>query len=428
MLTLVSKDRSRSCDGASRRDFLRVGSLGIAGMTLPNLLRSKADAREAGVPIKDKSVIWIWLAGGPTHVETFDPKMTAPVEYRSITGEVKTPIPGVTIGGTFPKIAAVGDKMVFVRSFAHGNSSHGSATTWVMTGYDDRRLIKPSLGSIVSRIRGTTHPATGMPTYVGMGGIRSDGPGWLGTAYSPFNPAGQARKDMNISVPADRFQNRRGLLNELDRINRKLDASGKMEGIDGFEQQACELVLGSSQDAFDVNKEDAKLRARYGKGLGESLLRARRLCAAGTGFVTISYGGWDMHGGIANGLKGRAAEMDQGISALIEDLDERGMLDDTLVVITGEFGRTPRINKSAGRDHWGRLCTLALAGGGLRMGQVVGESSDRIEVPASNPIEPQDVMATILQMYGFNPRIQFNDTAGRPTYFIEDGRPIPELV
>ncbi len=428
MLTLVSKKRNASCDGATRRDFLRVGALGLAGLTLSDLLRMKADAAASGATINNKGVIWLWLAGGPTHVETFDPKMNAPVEYRSITGEAKTPIPGVTIGGTFPKIAAVADKMAIVRSFAHGNSSHGTATEWVMTGYNDRSGMKPSLGSIVSKARGTTNLQTGMPTYVRMGNIRGDGAGWLGTAFGPFEPNGQARKNMDITVPADRFTTRRNLLNQFDHFKREADASGKMLGIDGFEQQAFDLILGQSQEAFDTNKEDAKVRERYGKGLGESLLKARRLCEAGCGMVTVSYGGWDMHGGIERGLKGRAEQVDQGVSALIEDLDQRGLMDEILFVITGEFGRTPKINNKAGRDHWGRLCTLALSGGGLRMGQVIGDSSRKIEVPATTPITPQDVMATILHMYGIGHQVQFMSPQGRPTYMIEDGEPIAELV
>jgi len=428
MLTLVTNRRSSSCDGSTRRDFLRVGSLGLAGLTLPNLLQSRAMANGVGGSVKNKSVIWVWLAGGPTHVETFDPKMTAPVEYRSMTGEAATPIPGVTIGGSFPQLAKVGDKMAFVRSFAHGSSSHGTGTTWVMTGYNDRNQSKPALGSIVARRYGTTNNETGMPTYVRMGRIRSDGPGWLGTRYSPFDPGGQARKNMNIAVPAERFQGRRNLLGSLDRINREIDTSGKMDGMNGFEQQAFELILGSSQDAFDINKEDPKVRQRYGKGLGESLLKARRLCEAGCAFVTASYGGWDMHGGIIKGLNSRAKPVDTAVSALIEDLDQRGMLDDTLVVVTGEFGRTPRINKKGGRDHWGRLCTLALAGGGLKMGQVIGESSPRVEVPKSSPVRPQDVMATILEMYGVGHKVQFMSPQGRPTYMIDDGKPIAELI
>ena len=425
MFTIYSKTKRRDCEGNTRRDFLKVGAVGSSLLTLPNLLRARAKTPAA---VNNKSVIWIWLAGGPTHVETFDPKMTAPSEYRSITGEAKTPIPGVTMGGTFPKIAACGDKMALVRSFAHGNSSHGNATKWVMTGYDDRQGTRPSMGSIAARQYGTTHPLTGIPTYVRMSNINGDGPGWLGTGYSPFNPNGQAVKNMGITVSEDRFASRRGLLNSLDGINRQADGSGKMEGIDAFEQQAFDLIAGSARDAFDIKKADPKERTRYGKGLGESLLRARRLCEAGCGFVTVSYGGWDMHGGIVKGLKSRAVQMDQAISALIEDLSQRGMLDDTLVVITGEFGRTPKINSKGGRDHWGRLCTLALAGGGLKMGQVIGESSRKLEVPATTPITPQDLMATMMHMYGLDHRMQFINNQGRPMYLVENGAPIPELI
>jgi hypothetical protein len=428
MLTFNGESTGRFCDGVARRNFLQVGSLGFAGLTLPNLLRAKDAATKAGAPLKNKSVIWIWLSGGATHVETFDPKMTAPSEYRSVTGECKTPIPGVTIGGTFPQIAKCVDKMALVRSFAHGSSSHGTGTTLVMTGYNDRNNMKPSLGSIITKARGTTHPDTGMPTYVRIGSIRSDGGGWLGARYQAMSPSGQARKDMTVSVGNDRFGARRGLLDSLDTINRNIDRSGQIEGLDGFEQQAFNLVLGDAKDAFDVKKESTKTRARYGSRFGEQLLLARRLCEAGAGFVNLNYGGWDMHSNIARSLKSRSPQMDQGISALIEDLDDRGMLDDTLVVITGEFGRTPRVNKRAGRDHWGRLCTLALAGGGLRMGQVIGKSSAKLEVPTERHIQPQDLMATIFQMYGLSPKLQFTSPQGRPTYMVENGLPIKELI
>ncbi len=428
MLKIFGTPNSRDCDGFSRRNFLQVGTLGAAGMSLPGLLQAKDIAAKQGLAVKNKSVIWIWLAGGPTHVETFDPKMDAPREYRSTTGECKTSIPGMSLGGTFPKMAAVADKMALVRSFAHGSSSHGTGTQWVMTGYDDRTKTKPSLGAIISKAKGTTHSETGMPTYVRIGGIGSDGPGWLGARYQALSPSGQARKNMQLSVDSNRFDSRRGLLDELDTINRNIDRSGQMEGLDGFEQQAFDLVLGSSKDAFDIKKEDPKVRARYGRGLGEQLLLAKRLCAAGCRFVNISYGGWDMHSTVAKSMKSRSPQMDQGISALIADLAQTGQLDDTLVVVTGEFGRTPRVNSRAGRDHWGRLCTLALAGGGLRMGQVIGKSSSKIEVPEENPIHPQDVMATILQMFGLSHRLQFTSPQGRPTFMVENGRPIKALI
>ena len=427
MLTVFSSRHGHDCEGNSRRDFLRIGTLGLSSFSLPGLLRARA--ADPQHKVKQKSVIWVWLAGGPTHVETFDPKMTAPSEYRSITGEASTPIAGVTIGGSFGRLASLVDRMAIVRSFAHGDSSHGTATQRLMTGYNDRSNMRPSLGSVMARARGTTNPDTGMPSYVRIGSIRGDGPGWLGTAYSPFNPSGPARKNMDASVAADRLQDRRSLLNELDRLNRQRDASGAMDGIDGFEQQAFELILGSARDAFDVNKESRQMRDRYGSGLGENLLKARRLCQAGCSFITVSYGGWDMHGGILKGFNGgRSEQVDKGVSALIEDLDEQGMLEDVLVVVTGEFGRTPKINSKGGRDHWGRLCTLALAGGGLSMGQVIGESSPRIEVPAARPVSPQDLMATILHMYGLDYQLQYVNNQGRPTYLIEDGQPIAELV
>jgi hypothetical protein len=429
MLTVFSARHGRDCEGNSRRDFLRIGALGLSSLTLPGLLRARAAAAEMGEQIKQKSVIWIWLAGGPTHIETFDPKMTAPVEYRSLTGEASTPIPGVTIGGSFGRLASLVDRMAIIRSFAHGDSSHGTATQRLMTGYNDRTNMRPSLGSIMARTLGTTNPSTGMPSYVRVGSIRGDGPGWLGSMYSPFNPSGPARKNMDASVAADRMRDRRSLLNELDRLNRQRDASGTMDGIDGFEQQAFELILGSARDAFEINKENKKTRDRYGTGLGENLLKARRLCQAGCSFITVSYGGWDMHGGILKGFNGgRSEQVDQGVSALIEDLEQRGMLEDVLVVVTGEFGRTPKINSKGGRDHWGRLCTLALCGGGLKMGQVIGQSSPRIEIPATTPITPQDLMATILHIYGLDQQLQYVNNQGRPTFLIEDGQPIAELI
>ena len=420
MLTFNGDFTGRTCDGLSRRNFLQVGSLGIAGLTLPNLLRAK----DAGAALNNKSVIWVWLGGGPTHVETFDPKMDAPREYRSTTGECKTTIPGVSIGGTYPKLAKCMDSMALVRSFAHGNSSHGTGTTWVMTGYNDRTKMRPSMGSIIAKAKGTAHPVTGLPSYVRIGGIGSDGPGWLGTRFQALSPSGQARKNMELSVDANRFQSRHALLDSIDVINRKMDRSGQMEGLDGFEQQAFDLVLGSAKDAFDIKKEDPKMRARYGKGLGEQLLLARRLTAAGSRFVNIQYGGWDMHGKIQNAMKSRSPQMDQGLSALIEDLKQSGQLDDTLLVVTGEFGRTPRVNSKGGRDHWGRLCTLMLAGGGLEMGQVIGKSSPKLEDPAERHITPQDMLATVIKMFGLDPKLQFMNNQGRPTYVVEDGRPI----
>jgi hypothetical protein len=434
MLNLFTNQRNRNCEGATRRDFLKVGTLGMGALALPELLRARAQASAAGEPVKNTSVIWLWLGGGPTHVETFDPKMTAPAEYRSTTGEQPTPLPGVTIGGTLPKIASVVDKMALVRSFAHTNSGHGGGTHFIMTGYDNRNIdngglpSRPSIGSILSRVRGSNNPLTGMPTYVRLGGIGSDGPAFLGTAYAPFDPAGQARRNMALVVDNDRLDDRRNLLKNLDNINREIDRSKLMDGLDAFEQQAFNLVLSSSQQAFDLKYEDPRVVERYGAGLGQQLLQARRLCEAGCGFVTVQYGGWDMHGQIKNAMTSRSPQLDQAVSALVEDMSQRGLDQNVLLVISGEFGRTPKVNGNAGRDHWAPLSTLALSGGGLKMGQVVGDSADKVDVPKTAPIRPQDLMATVFHVLGLQQRIQFVNPAGRPVYMVEDGKPIAELI
>jgi hypothetical protein len=435
MLNLLMPRRDRTCDGASRRDFLKIGALGLTGLCLSDLLRARAFASRSERSVRSTSVVWLWLGGGPTHVETFDPKMDAPAEYRSVVGAVKTIIPGVAIGGVFPQIAQVADKMAFVRSFAHGNSGHAGGTHWVMTGYDyppaDNGMaqIKPSFGSILARVRGPSNPDTGLPTYVRLNDIYGDGPAWLGTPYAPFDSSGNARSNMNLKVSPGQLADRRSLLKKLDRLDRAIDRSGLMEGLDSFEGQAFNLILSRAKEVFDLSREDPRIRDKYGThALGQQMLLARRLCEAGCGFVTIHYGGWDMHGQIAQELKRTAPPVDQAVAAFVEDLHQRGLDRDVLLVISGEFGRTPRINGSAGRDHWAPLSTLAFAGGGLRMGQVVGESSAKAEVPKSTPITPQDLMATVFHVLGIDLQLQFKDPSGRPVYMVEHGKPIAELV
>ena len=435
MLNLKFSSRYRTCDGATRREFLKVGALGIGALTLPQLLQARAEAAAGGKTTKETSIILLWLYGGPSHVETFDPKMTAPSEYRSVTGEVKTSLRGVTIGGTYPKMAKVVDKMALVRSFHHKNSDHAGGTHWVMTGYNNRKSKdaavpdRPSFGSILARVRGANHPVSGIPTYIRTAArIRSDGPVFLGPAYAPFDSNGQARHNMTLVVPRGRVDDRKSLLQGLDRINRQVDQSGLMDGLTKFEQQAFNLLIGSSAGAFDIGAEDPKTVEKYGKGLGQQLLLARRLCEAGAGFVTLNYDGWDLHEKIAKNMKRLSPQMDQGVAALLEDLHERGMSDNVMLVISGEFGRTPKVNKKAGRDHWAPLCTLALAGGGLKMGQVVGRSAPKLDVPAENPITPQDLMATLFHVLGIDKKTYFHNLLGRPTPMLADGEVIRQLI
>ncbi len=423
-----------NCEGTSRRDFLRVGALGMGALTLSDMLRARAQAGESGQSTKDTSVVWLWLGGGPTHVETFDPKMTAPAEYRSVTGEVKTNVSGLTLGGNFERMAQVADKMAFVRSFAHTNSGHSGGTHYVMTGYDNRladngaAADRPGIGSILSRVRGTNHPETGIPTYIRLGGIYADGPAFLGTAFGPFDPAGDARRNMELAVQQTRLDSRRELLKGIDNIRREADRTGLIEGLDSFDQQAFDIILSRSQRAFDLKYEDPRVVDRYGPGLGQQMLQARRLCEAGCGFVTVHFGGWDMHGNIKDAMNNLGPQLDRAVAAFVEDMNLRGTADKTLLVISGEFGRTPKINGGAGRDHWAPLSTLALAGGGLKMGQVIGESAEKVDVPKTTPITPQDLMATIFQVLGIDRRIQFTNQAGRPTYLVENGKPIEDLV
>lgn len=434
MLNLWGSRLGINCDGTTRRDFLKIGALGMSGLLLPDLLRARAATTAAGKPARNTSVIWLWLGGGPTQVETFDPKLSAPAEYRSTVGAVKTNVPGIELGGVFPKIAQVADKMAFVRSFAHTNSGHGGGTHWVMTGYDfppadnNQPAAKPGFGSILARLRGPNNPQTGLPTYVRINHIYGDGPAWLGPSYAPFDSSGNARTNMNLHVTVDRLADRRTLLKTFDTINRGIDKSGLLQGLDSFEGQAFDLILSRAREVFDIKREDPRTRDRYGPGLGEQLLLARRLCEAGVGFVTIHYGGWDMHGEIAKSLRSTAPQMDHAVAALVEDLANRGLDQEILLMISGEFGRTPRINNSGGRDHWAPLSTLAFAGGGLKMGQVVGQSSEKAEFPKSRPITPQDLAATMFHVLGLPLDQHFIDPSGRPVAMIDGGKPIAELM
>src|SRR5262249_26045706 len=310
MVHLLGSRKGTTCDGATRRDFLKAGGLGLGGLTLPDLLRARAAAARGGQPTKKTTVVWLWLGGGPTQIEPFAPKMTAPAEFRSIVGAVKTNVPGVEYGGVFPKIARHADKLAVLRSFAHGNSGHGGGTHWVMTGYDfppadlGQAPVKPGLGAIVARHRGANNATTGLPTYVSLPGIYRDGPAWLGPAYAPFVSAGEAGPTMDLKVALERLSDRRGLMKKFDTFNRQADRSGTVQGLDSFEVQAFDLMLSRAREVFDLNREEPRTRDRYGRGgLGEQLLLARRLCEAGLGFVTLPHRGGGTPGASAPGMK-----------------------------------------------------------------------------------------------------------------------------
>ena len=481
MLTIQTNATHRTCDGLTRRDFVRIGALGVGGLTLSQMLAFQAAAAGKRIEfVRDRSVVLLYLSGGASHIETFDPKMNAPAEIRSLTGEVPTNLSGVTFGGTFPELAARADKFAVVRSFQHPVGDHDAAHVHVLSG--GSRLSGKSekgfgLGACYARLRGTNHPESGLPTNIFLGeqevdgqyntekgrALRGSAPGSLGQSFAPLlhetatpkvekGNAAAPKQDslatnMRLNLPADRLDDRRQLLSRLDSLRRDVDASGAMDGLDKFHAQAANLVLGGAADAFDFRKESRALRERYDTShiqighkafrkstLGQQMLVARRLCEAGCGFVTVQSSGWDMHAdgnnpSIVRGMEMLGRSVDKAVSAFLDDLSERGLSDKILLVITGDFGRTPKVNSKGGRDHWSRLGTLAFAGGGLRMGQVVGQSARGADVPATEPISPGQMMGTI--MHSLFDVGQLRLVAGAPRELVsllESGQPIRELM
>jgi uncharacterized protein (DUF1501 family) len=419
---------------SSRRAFLQIGSLALGGLTLQQLLAAKALAAEQKRPVKDKSVIFLFLHGGPSQFETFDPKMDAPAEIRSTTGEIPTKLAGITFGSTFDKLASLNDKFSIVRSFRTGDGNHD------IKPVVGKATMGANMGSLYARVAGTNHPASGMPLNCALvpravdaeaGAMvdpfgKFDSVGTLGSA-TRVHPRRRrlVQKNLELAIARDRVDDRRNLLAGLDSLKRGVD-QGTLEGVDKFQQQALTTILGGVAQAFDISKEDPKTIARYdtaplvrpdqisrkwnnypryvdnAKTLGKLLLLARRLCEAGCGFVTVTTNFvWDMHSDVNNagceeGMSYMGVPLDHALSAFIEDTQARGLDDKILLVACGEMGRTPRLNKGGGRDHWGGLASLLLYGGGLKMGQVIGQSTRDGGEPQSEPIGIDNLLATIM--------------------------------
>lgn len=450
MLTITDADQTSA--PLRRREFLKVGALGMTGLTVAGLLQARALAKENGTPIRNKSVVLLFLEGGASQLETFDPKPNAPAEIRSPLGSIPTRLPGLQFGSLFPRLAQLADKMAIVQSFTHSDGDHGGAAHWVKTGHpwpppffgqSGVRIaqLTPSIGSVVARARGPVPPREGVPTYVCMRtipGYEGDDAAWLGQAHGPFRVGTGGNTmlaNMRLNLPRERLADRLTLLRRLDDLDRSRDGSGVMRAMDDFQEQARGVVLGQARQAFDLSREDSRVRERYGSGLGQELLLARRLCEAGAGFVTINTSasgdidGWDHHKDIVPSCQLLCPPVDHAVSVFIEDLIARGLDQDVLLIITGEFGRTPRLNANAGRDHWAPLNPLILIGGGLRMGQIIGASDSRAAFPRARPITPQDLMATCFHVLGIDQRLQYAHPTGRPISMIyADGQPIAELL
>jgi uncharacterized protein (DUF1501 family) len=427
----------------TRRSFLHVGYLGALGLTLDQFFRleaAKADGffQPPSKEGKTKSIIQIFMPGGMAHQESFDPKPNAPIEYRGEMGSIQTKLPGVLINSALTQTAQIADKITIVRSMTHGEAAHERGTHNMFTGYrPSPALDYPSFGSVVSHEFGVRN---NLPPYVCIPSLPTNyaGTGYLSAAFAPFSlgsdPAngGFSVQDLNLpgGVDEKRFQTRR---TALDAINAHFAAKEKSDNIaamDTFYQRAYGLLSSQkAKEAFNINAEPAKLRDEYGRNAaGQRLLLARRLVEAGVRFVSLTYGGWDLHNNIKGGTESQMPAFDQAFARLIRDLDSRGLLDSTMVMITTEFGRTPKINGNAGRDHWPKVFSIVMAGGGIKRGSVFGSSDSTASEPQDDPLSVDDWSCTIYTLLGVHPKKQLVAPGNRPIRIVDAGQARKELM
>jgi len=436
MLTLLSNQAAKGyCDGLSRRSFLRIGGLGLGGLTFPELLRAES---EQGRGKSQKAIILVYLPGGPPHQDMYDIKIDAPSEIRGPFSPIGTNVAGIQLCEHLPRMAKMADKLTFIRSVVGAKDRHESFQC--VTGRLSNNAPPggwPEIGSVVSKLKGGV---AAVPSYVNLSQqmkhtpYNQGRPSFLGVAHSPFMPMGRVKDDMTLNgMTVERLGDRRGLLAAFDSFRRDADATGAMVGVDAFTQEAFDILTSSRLvEALDISKEPSKLRERYGKGtdkiqgdaaprLNEQFLLARRLVEAGVRVVTLSYSFWDWHGQNFENAKANLPDFDQAITALVQDLHDRGMDKDVTVLAWGEFGRTPRINDKGGRDHWPNVSCALLAGGGMKNGQVIG-ATDRLGGEATErPVHFQEIFATLYNNLGINPNTStVTDLAGRPHYLVED--------
>lgn len=428
-----------------RRDFIKVGTLSLLGLSLSLtdlfwLERAVAATPRKGASPQAKSVILIWLDGGPSQYDTFDPKPQAPSDVKSEFGAIKTNVPGLEICELMPQMAKVMDKTTLVRTLAHGEGAHERACHLLLTGWTPNpSLVYPSIGSVVAKELNGVGP---MPPYIA---IPSNGfafgyanAGYLEAAFNPFAVGGDPNdKNFNVrdvvlpgGVTMERLDGRRSLLQAVDGAFKRFDSTPEARSRNEFYQRAYDMIASpAARKAFDIHEEPNEVKDRYGRHtVGQSCLLARRLVESGVRFVTVSHGGWDTHSDNNKACKGwLVPPLDQALSALIEDLDKRGLLKETLVVCMGEFGRTPQVNPLAGRDHWPQTGCAIFAGAGVPGGQVIGKTDDKGSEPKDRPVSPRDLAATLFAKLGVDGEKLYETPQGRPTPIADHGTPVKEL-
>tara|TARA_R110000737_G_scaffold40020_3_gene60344 strand:+ start:22192 stop:23451 length:1260 start_codon:yes stop_codon:yes gene_type:complete len=416
-----------------RRTFLLNGS--VLGLSMGSLLKAQA---ESNLKIRAKSVIQIFLPGGMAHQESWIPIPDAPIEYRGPLGAVNTKVDGLRLSENLRETAKIADKITVIQSMTHGEAAHERGTHNMMTGYrPSPSLIYPSIGSVVAHELGGRN---NIPPYVAIPNKANEfgGPGYLSTAFGPFglgsNPESGNFQVRDLGLPSgvdtNRFAKRKSMLSVVDNHFSNLEKSDSLGGVDKFYSQAYDLISSkSAREAFDLKAENAKIRAQYGTGAaGSRFLLSRRLAEAGVRYITVTFGSWDMHDGVEAGIKRWQPEFDKAYAALIRDLDDRGMLDETLVVVTSEFGRTPKINRTAGRDHWPKLFGAALAGGGIKQGSVYGKPDMTASEPEENPVSPADLSATLYHLMGIDPEKTLLTPDQRPIGIVKDGKILSDIM
>ena len=425
----------------NRRGFLTVGSIGLGGLTLADVMRleARADLKSyAAITAKADSVIHIFLPGGIAHQETFDPKPFAPVEYRGDMGSIATKIEGEKFSQTLPKTAQLADKLTVIRSMTHGEAAHERGTHNMFTGYRPSPALQyPSMGSVVSHEFG---PKNNLPPYVCIPRQPNvyAGTGYLSSSFSPFSlgrdPANPKFKVQDLNLPGDiseaRFTTRRNVLDAVNGYFAAREKSDNIAAMDTFYERAYSLISSpKAREAFNIAAEPANIRDEYGRNAaGQRLLMARRLVAAGVRFVTVQYGSWDLHYQIVAGMNSQMPAFDQAFAALIRDLDRTGLLNRTLVMVSSEFGRTPKINKDAGRDHWPKVFSVVLAGGGVKKGAIYGSSNATATEPERDPIGPEDLATTVYHLLGIVADKELMAPGNRPIEIVDGGKVVKDLL